>query len=60
MGLMVVEDAAEAFLSKYQGRCLGTLGIAGCFSLSPNKTITTGQGGLIATNDDPCRCGFAN
>lgn len=51
-GLMIVEDAAEAFLSKYQGRCLGTLGIAGCFSLSPNKTITTGQGGLIATNDD--------
>jgi perosamine synthetase len=51
-GLLIVEDAAEAFLSKYQGRCLGTLGIAGCFSLSPNKTITTGQGGLIATNDD--------
>jgi perosamine synthetase len=51
-GLFIVEDAAEAFLSKYRGRCLGTLGIAGCFSLSPNKTITTGQGGLIATNDD--------
>lgn len=51
-GLVIVEDAAEAFLSKYQGKYLGTLGIAGCFSLSPNKTITTGQGGLVATNDD--------
>lgn len=51
-GLPIIEDAAEAFLSQYRGKCLGTLGIAGCFSLSPNKTITTGQGGLIATNDD--------
>jgi perosamine synthetase len=51
-GLLIVEDAAEAFLSKYQGKYLGTFGIAGCFSLSPNKTITTGQGGLIATDDD--------
>jgi perosamine synthetase len=51
-GLAVIEDAAEAFLSKHNGRCLGTLGIAGCFSLSPNKTITTGQGGLVATGDD--------
>ena len=51
-GLLVVEDAAEALLSKHQGRALGTFGVAGCFSLSPNKTITTGQGGLIATDDD--------
>jgi perosamine synthetase len=51
-GIPVVEDAAEAFLSRQKGKCLGTLGIAGCFSLSPNKTITTGQGGLIATDDD--------
>jgi perosamine synthetase len=51
-GLAVIEDAAEGFLSKYNGRCLGTFGIAGCFSLSPNKTITTGQGGLVATDDD--------
>jgi len=51
-GLLVIEDAAEAFLSKHRGRCLGTFGSAGCFSLSPNKTITTGQGGLIATDDD--------
>ena len=51
-GIAVVEDAAEALLSKYQGRCLGTLGVMGCYSFSPNKTITTGQGGLVVTDDD--------
>jgi len=51
-GLLVIEDAAEAFLSRHRGKCLGTFGSAGCFSLSPNKTITTGQGGLVATDDD--------
>jgi perosamine synthetase len=50
--LMVIEDAAEAFISKHNKKCLGTFGVAGCFSLSPNKTVTTGQGGLIATDDD--------
>jgi perosamine synthetase len=51
-GLAMVEDAAEAFLSVSAGRPLGTHGIAGCFSLSPNKTITTGQGGFVVTNDE--------
>jgi perosamine synthetase len=51
-GIAVVEDAAEALGSRHHGRCLGTFGIAGCFSLSPNKSITTGQGGLVATDDD--------
>jgi perosamine synthetase len=50
--LHVIEDAAEALLSQNQGKCLGTFGLAGCFSFSPNKTITTGQGGAIATDDD--------
>ena len=50
--LFVVEDAAEGLFSKHKNRCLGTFGIAGCFSLSPNKTVTTGQGGLIATDND--------
>lgn len=50
--LMVVEDAAEALGSKYKGRYLGTIGDVGCFSFSPNKTITTGQGGMIVTNSD--------
>jgi perosamine synthetase len=48
----VVEDAAEALGSRYRNKCLGTWGRAGCFSFSPNKTITTGQGGLIVTDDD--------
>jgi perosamine synthetase len=51
-GLLIVEDAAEALFSKHKNKCLGTWGIAGCFSLSPNKTVTTGQGGLVATDDD--------
>lgn len=48
--LIVVEDAAEALLSEHKGKFLGTIGDAGCFSFSPNKTISTGQGGIIVTN----------
>jgi perosamine synthetase len=48
-GIAVVEDAAEGFMSAYQGRMLGTLGDVGCFSFSPNKVITTGQGGIMVT-----------
>lgn len=51
-GLIVVEDAAEALLSKIAGKYAGMWGQAGCFSFSPNKTMTTGQGGLIVTEDD--------
>ena len=53
-GIPVVEDAAEALGSRHHGRCLGTFGRMGCFSFSPNKTITTGQGGMIVTDDDAC------
>lgn len=49
--LAVVEDAAEAFLSRHNGRCLGTFGKAGCFSFSPAKTFSTGQGGMVVTAD---------
>ena len=50
--LCVVEDAAEALVSHYHDRrALGTIGDAGCFSFSPNKMITTGQGGAVVTND---------
>jgi perosamine synthetase len=49
--LAVVEDAAEGFCSRFKSRCLGTFGQTGCFSFSPNKVITTGQGGVIVTND---------
>ena len=50
--LAVVEDAAEAFCSRHNGRHLGTFGQTGCFSFSPNKVITTGQGGVIVTDDE--------
>ena len=50
--LWMVEDAAEGLLSKRDGKFAGTWGEAGCFSFSPNKTITTGQGGIVVTNDD--------
>lgn len=50
-GLAVVEDAAEALGSKQNEKQLGTFGIAGCFSFAANKTVATGQGGMIVTND---------
>lgn len=52
-GLRVVEDAAEAFGSKdpISGKYLGTIGVAGAYSFSPNKVITSGQGGAVVTND---------
>ena len=50
-GLFLICDATEGLGSKWKSRYLGTFGDAGCFSFSPNKTITTGQGGMIATND---------
>jgi len=50
--LLVIEDAAGALGSKCQGKFLGTLGDIGCFSLQSNKIITSGQGGIIALNDD--------
>jgi perosamine synthetase len=51
-GLWVVEDAAEAHGAVYQGTHAGGLGHAGCFSFYANKNITTGEGGMITTNDE--------
>lgn len=51
-GLVVVCDAAEGLGSKYRGRALGTFGDAACFSFSANKTVSSGQGGMVATNSD--------
>jgi perosamine synthetase len=51
-GVAVVEDAAEALMSRSQGRWLGTQGTLGCLSFSPAKIISTGQGGAVLTNDD--------
>jgi len=49
--LALICDSAEALGSQYAGRYLGTFGDAGCFSFSANKTISSGQGGMIATNN---------
>ncbi len=50
--IQVIEDAAEALTGTYQGKYLGTIGKAGCFSFSANKTLSTGQGGIIVTDDE--------
>lgn len=50
-GLHLVCDSAEGLGSQWRNRCLGTFGDAGCFSFSANKTVTTGQGGMVATNN---------
>ncbi|NLE75600.1 MAG: DegT/DnrJ/EryC1/StrS family aminotransferase [Chloroflexi bacterium] len=50
-GLWVLEDAAEAHGARCRGRRVGGLGIMGCFSFYGNKIITTGEGGMIVTND---------
>jgi len=50
-GLVIVEDAACAIGAQYKGRPIGSLGPAACFSLHPRKVITTGEGGMITTND---------
>jgi perosamine synthetase len=49
--LAVVEDAAESLGSYYRGRHTGTFGLLGTLSFNGNKTITTGGGGAILTND---------
>src|SRR5207248_1350396 len=50
-GIPVIEDCAQAFLAKSQGRYAGTIGTISCFSLQQGKHITTGEGGLVATDD---------
>ncbi len=51
-GLVIIEDAAESHGALYKGKPAGTLGDAGCFSFYANKIMTTGEGGMIVTNDD--------
>jgi perosamine synthetase len=50
-GLAIIEDAAEAHGAEYKGRKVGGLGKCGVFSFYGNKVITTGEGGMLTTND---------
>ena len=51
-GLFVIEDAAQAMLSIYKGRYLGTLGHIGCLSFHETKNVTSGEGGAILINNE--------
>lgn len=59
-GIAVVEDAAEAHGAEFYGRRAGSFGKAACFSFYANKIVTTGEGGMVVTDDDvvaeKCRC----
>lgn len=50
--IIVIEDAAHAFPSSYRGTPVGSLGDMTCFSFYANKTITTGEGGMLVTDDE--------
>jgi perosamine synthetase len=50
--LFVVEDAAEAHGAEYRGKKVGGFGDVNCFSFYANKIITTGEGGMVVTNDE--------
>lgn len=50
--LKVIEDACQAHLAEYQGKLVGTIGDAGCYSFQTSKTICCGEGGGIISNDE--------
>ena len=50
-GLKVVEDAAQAFTSKYKGKYLGTIGDFGCYSFHETKNLSMGEGGALVINN---------
>jgi dTDP-4-amino-4,6-dideoxygalactose transaminase len=51
-GLALIEDAAPALGATYRGRRVGGLGNTACFSFHPRKAVTTGEGGMITTDDE--------
>ncbi len=50
--LKVIEDACQAHFAEYQGKTIGTIGDAGCFSFQSSKTVSCGEGGAIISNDE--------
>jgi dTDP-4-amino-4,6-dideoxygalactose transaminase len=50
--LVIIEDSCEAIGAEYKGRKAGTFGDFGVFAFYPNKQITTGEGGMVVTNDN--------
>ncbi len=50
-GLRVIDDSCEALGARYKGRMVGQFGDAAAFAFYPNKQITTGEGGMVVTND---------
>lgn len=51
-GIPIIEDCAQAFLARSDGAYVGGIGAIGAFSLQQGKHITTGEGGIVVTNDD--------
>lgn len=51
-GLAVIEDCAESHGASVRGRMTGSFGRVGCFSFYANKILTTGEGGMVVTDDD--------
>ena len=51
-GLFLIEDCAQAFGATYRGKPVGSIGHAGAFSFNVYKTITSGDGGMVVTNDE--------
>ncbi|MBX3291422.1 MAG: DegT/DnrJ/EryC1/StrS family aminotransferase [Acidobacteria bacterium] len=51
-GIPVIEDSAQTFLAEYGDNYAGTVGHIGCFSLQQGKHMTTGEGGMVVTNDE--------
>ncbi|MGD2201436.1 MAG: DegT/DnrJ/EryC1/StrS family aminotransferase [Candidatus Bathyarchaeota archaeon] len=51
-GLSIVSDAAQAHGTEYNGRDVGSYDTLNCYSFYPTKTLTTGEGGIVTTNDE--------
>ena len=50
--IKIIEDAAHALPAKHEGKMIGSFGNIACYSFYANKTITTGEGGMLTTNDE--------